>query len=489
MLSRRAFLLNSAASVATGLLPERASAVERAPTILKLQRRSIDVMGKPASVYAIRQPDGAAGFAADVGAHFRVRVENEIGEPSLIHWHGLTPPSAQDGVPGLSGPPIPPGDSADYDFPLPFGGSYFMHSHYGFQEQQLMAAPLILRDPKRYPDDQEVVVMLADFSFKPPQEIYASLTGGKGSMGHMGGMEMGHAGMNHAAMANMPASETITPKKDAARMGKPDLNDVDYDAFLANERALDDPQIVRIEKGGRILLRVINSAAMSAFHIDLGEREGTLVAVDGQDIAPVSGQSFPIAVGQRLDLLIQAPKDARPLPVFFVLEGERRRTGLILAPRQAPIPRLPDMADAASPALDLALEGQLRAMSPLAARQADRVVPIDLTGDMASYVWSINNVVWDPQTSPIPLKSGERVELAMTNRTMMSHPMHLHGHRFQVVEIDGRRFDGALRDTVLVPPGKRVVVAFDADNPGHWAFHCHLLYHAQAGMFASFKYS
>ncbi|WP_442756135.1 multicopper oxidase family protein [Methylocystis sp. JAN1] len=461
--------------------------MDAAPTTLKLQRRVIEVNGKPASVYAVGRSDGVSGVAADVGSRFRVRVENEIGEPSLMHWHGLTPPSAQDGVPGISGPAIQPGGAAEYDFPLPFGGTYFMHAHYGFQEQSLLAAPLIVRDPKRYAERQEVVVMLADFSFKAPPEIYAALTGGKGPE-HPRGMDRDAAGMD-MDMMRMADDAGAKPKPASmATATKPDLNDVDYDAFLANERTLADPQVVQIENGGRVLLRVINSAAMSAFHVDLGENEATLVAVDGQDVAPVSGKRFPIAVGQRLDLLMDAPKGPRAVPVFFVLEGEPRRTGIILAPPRAHISLLSDKALEASPALDLSLEAQLRASVPLAARKANRLVPIDLTGDMARYAWSINKVAWNEGTPPFDLKPGERVELAMTNRTMMSHPMHLHGHRFQVVEIEGRRFDGALRDTVLVPPGKRVVVAFDADNPGHWAFHCHLLYHAQAGMFASFKY-
>lgn len=506
MLSRRAFLLNAAAfSASSG----PSFAAEASPIILKLQRRVIEVYGKASSAYRIERSDGLAGVVLDKGSRFRVRVENELGEPSLIHWHGLTPPSNQDGVPGLSGPAIPPGGGAEYDFPLPDGGTYFMHAHYGFQEQQLLAAPLIIRDPTRYGDRQEVVVMLSDFSFKSPQEIYAGLTGGRssgatGGMGmggmDMGGMGMGHGGMNHGPMNHGPIEHSMAgmtatgahsddPAKPAAPMAKPDLNDVDYDAFLANERTLADPQVVQIENGGRALLRIVNSSAMSAFHVDLGDNIATLVAVDGQDVAPIAGKRFPIAVGQRLDLLLDAPKGEQATPVFFVLEGETRRTGVILAPPRAQISRLSEQALVSSPALDLSLEGQLRPVAPLPPRKPDRVVPINLTGDMASYVWSINDIVWNETTPPIELKFGERVELVMTNHTMMSHPMHLHGHRFQVVEIEGQRLNGALRDTLLLPPGKRVVVAFDANNPGHWAFHCHLLYHAQAGMFASFKYS
>src|SRR6266480_2399163 len=182
MFSRRAFLLSAAAST---LLPALSRAQTTpatspdpdtgAPTLLRIERRNIEVNGKPASVLGIRQPDGTFGIRTEVGKRFRVRVENRIEEPSLIHWHGLTPPWQQDGVPGVSGPPIAPGGSADYDFPLRFGGTFWMHSHQGLQEQSLLAAPLIIRDQRDRADQQEVIVMLADFSFTPPDQIFASL--------------------------------------------------------------------------------------------------------------------------------------------------------------------------------------------------------------------------------------------------------------------------------------------------------------------------
>ena len=141
-----------------------------------------------------------------------------------------------------------------------------------------------------------------------------------------------------------------------------------------------------------------------------------------------------------------------------------------------------------SAALTLDFERSLRARAPLAPRKADRVHRIDLTGEMAGYVWSLNNVVWNKDVPPLPVAKGERVELVMTNKTPMPHPMHLHGHEFQVVEIGGKRFAGAVRDTVLVTPKQQVVIAFDANNPGLWAFHCHLLYHLDAGMFTTLRY-
>ena len=129
-----------------------------------------------------------------------------------------------------------------------------------------------------------------------------------------------------------------------------------------------------------------------------------------------------------------------------------------------------------------------RAAEPLAQRKADRVHQVDLTGNMEGYVWSINGVAWNKDVPPLPISKGERVELVIKNKTLMPHPMHLHGHEFQVVEIDGKRLHGAVRDSVLVTPGTRVVIAFDANNPGWWAFHCHLLYHLDAGMFTTLRY-
>jgi FtsP/CotA-like multicopper oxidase with cupredoxin domain len=475
MLSRRAVIAGGVATLGGSAIASRAQTPPAEgtdggvpPTALRLERRDIEVKGKTASVFGIGQSGGAFGLTTDVGKPFRVRVENGIDEPSLIHWHGLTPPWRQDGVPGISGPPIPPGGSADYDFPLRFGGTFWMHSHQGLQEQLLMAAPLIIRDQRDREDEQEVVVMLADFSFTPPEQIFEGLKK-SGSM----------AGMGKSMKMATPMS-TGQPT--------PDLNDVKYDAFLSNDRTLADPEVIKIEPGGRVLLRIINSSSMSAYHIDLGQFDGELIAVDGFAVHPVRGRNFPIAVAQRLDIRATLPGGSGAYPVLAVLEGERSQTGVVLVAGSGSAPRIAGEADAPSPALTLDLERRLSAVEPLAPRKADRIHTINLTGEMAGYVWSLNNVVWNKDVPPLPVAKGERVELVMVNRTPMPHPMHLHGHEFQVVEIDGVRFAGAVRDTVLVPPGRRVVAAFDAENPGWWAFHCHLLYHLDAGMFATIRY-
>ena len=175
-------------------------------------------------------------------------------------------------------------------FPADFGGTFWMHSHEGLQEQLLLAAPLIIRDQRDRPDQQEVVVLLADFSFTPPEKIFEDLQ----KSGSMGGMaaraaagagssqKMGGAGMK---MGTAPAPKTamggMKMGGSAAAAPAPDLNDVKYDAFLANLRTLADPDIVKVEPGGRALLRIINGSSMSAFHIGLGALDGELIAVDG----------------------------------------------------------------------------------------------------------------------------------------------------------------------------------------------------------------
>lgn len=473
--TRRSLLAGGATAGILALHPaSRARAATPLPVRLTAGRRTIEVNGKAASVYGITQPDGTYGLTTSVKTPFRVHLENRIGTDTLIHWHGLTPPWQQDGVPGVSGPPIPAGGAADYDFPLDMPGTYWMHSHVGFQEQLLLSAPLIIHEAAPA-TEREIVLMLHDFTFTPPEEIFAKLRSRAATS--KTAMAMPHGTMNASGMAGMS-------EKGAA----PDLNDVSYDAFLANDRTLADPQVVRVAPGERIRLRIINGAAASNFHIRLGALRGAVLAVDGHPTRPLTGNSFPLAIAQRVDLLVQLPKQRSAWPVLAVVEGLNRRTGIVLATPGARIARLAQTAGRPSAPVGLLLEEQLRGASPLAPRRPDRVLTVALTGDMAAYVWTLNNRIYG-QDKPLMVARGERVEIVMPNRTMMSHPMHLHGHIFQVVEVNGRRFAGAMRDTVLVPPKTTVTIAFDANNPGRWAFHCHNLYHLEAGMMTTLRYT
>src|SRR5258708_6289339 len=412
---------------------------------------------------------------AVAGSQFRVRLSNDLASPTLVHWHGLAPPTDQDGVPELSQPALAAGHSYNYDFPLNRSGTFWMHSHVGLQEQQLLAAPLIVAGPDdAQADDQSVVIMLHDFSFRAPEEIFSRLRqrgGGHASMSmdsrNMGGMSEGQG---------MPGTMAM------------DLNDVEYDAYLANDRTLADPDVVRVEPGGRVRLRIINGSAATNFHIHLGQLKGQLIAVDGDSILPIDGSRFELAMAQRADIRLRLPRGSGAYPIVALREGGRQRTGIVLATKEARITRIESEAAQAAAPLGLDLERRLRTRNPLSAKPPSRVIPVALTGNMASYQWSINGQVYG-QNRPLMVRQNERVEMSIVNKTMMSHPMHLHGHHFQIVEIEGERFAGAMRDTVLVPPMANLKIAFDADNPGRWAFHCHNLYHMQAGMMTEVRYA
>jgi FtsP/CotA-like multicopper oxidase with cupredoxin domain len=477
LIDRRSFLAGSGRLLAVGgasaLLPAPLRAASPATT-LTIARRTIEVNGKAASVFAIRRPDGTPGIELDPGARFLVDLINSAGEDTIIHWHGQNAPYLQDGVADLKRPLLAAGATQVYDY-APTPGTHWMHSHHGLQEQRLMAAPLVVRSSEDVAADiQEVTVLLHDFSFRDPEEILAELTGGAAMAGHsMGGGGMDHSKMGHSGMTgmNMPAM---------------DLNDVEYDAFLANDRTLADPLVVQVEPRGRVRLRLINGAASTAFWIDLGALTGTLVAVDGTPVEPISGSRFPMTMAQRLDLIVETPAGGA-YPVTAQVEGRRDRTGFILATPGARVEKVPELAPSAVATVDLSLEMRLQAAQPLAEREADRRITVQLTGSMSPYLWSIDGRVWPDANRP-SIRAGERVVIELENRTEMAHPMHLHGHHFQVVTINGSEFSGAVRDTVLVPVMGSVRIAFDAENPGRWPFHCHNLYHMATGMMTELVY-
>jgi FtsP/CotA-like multicopper oxidase with cupredoxin domain len=481
-INRRRFLLGSATVAATGAglasLPWK-GALAAMTTRLAIGRRMIEVNGRSASVFGIRQPDGTPGITLGPDDLFRVDLVNDAGEDLIVHWHGQKAPYPQDGVADRNTSLIAAGATQSYDY-RPTPGTHWMHSHHSVQEQALMAAPMIVRSSDDLKADiQEVTVLLHDFSFRDPAEILAGLTGKAAAGGH--GMHgMAGSGMNAEMKPESGAGHGMTMPMSA------DLNDVEYDAFLANDRTLQDPLVVQVERRGRVRLRLINGAAASALWVDLGGLQGTLVAVDGAPIEPIPGSLFPMTMAQRLDLLVDVP-EAGAFPILAQVEGKPDRTGFILATPGAGVKKLGDLADSVAPAVDLSLETRLRALTPLVERRPDAVLTMALTGAMSPYQWSINNQLWPEADRPV-IREGERIVIEVQNQTPMAHPMHLHGHQFQVTAVNGRGFSGAVRDTVLVPIMGSVRLAFDADNPGRWPFHCHNLYHMLTGMMTELVY-
>jgi len=505
-LSRRSLL---AAGSAAGALPLLASrAVASAPPTSGDHRliagtRTLEVNGRAARVFRLTNETGRPGLTLAPGERFRVALTNQLQDHTIIHWHGQLPPWTQDGFPWSQTPPLAPASSKNYDY-APISGTYWMHSHHGLQEQNLMTAPLIIQSAAESREDrQEVVLMLNDFSFRAPDELLAGLTGQ--SPAAIQAMAREVENVPPPAMGQPPITSSMGTMRAASGMGGAiasgqmggmsmggmsgmgmDVNDVSYDAFLANDHTLADPEIVRVGGRGRVRLRIINSASSSQFWIDLSSLTGRVVAVDGHAVHPVAGSRFPLAIAQRLDILIDLPGSGA-FPILARLEGSRRRTGFVLATKGARITRIEQSGLDQMQPIDNSLEMRLSAAEPLTPRKPDLVHQFTLGGGMKPYSWSLNGEYW-PRITPLMLVKGQRVEIELVNHTTMAHPMHLHGHAFQVIAVNGKSINGAVRDTVLVMPKMAVRIAFDADNPGRWPFHCHNLYHMMTGMMTEFRY-
>jgi FtsP/CotA-like multicopper oxidase with cupredoxin domain len=471
------------------------------PVRLFVKEVPLKLLGKELTVIAIEQADGAQGYSPAKADGFHVEVVNQLKVPTSIHWHGLVLPNLMDGVPFVTQNPIPPGKSFTYDFPLKQSGTYWMHSHYGLQEQLYNSAPLIIWTPEEWAKaDRQVVIMFSDFSFTPPEQILKGLKRGMQSTATQEvspekKMGVTASGTMSGKMASSSPSEVVVQKWDDQKqrlvrtiIRAPEAEvDVKYDALIANRRTLDDPEIISVNAGESVLLRLIAASSNQNLYVDTGRLDAELLAVDGKAVRPIKGSFFQLGVAQRLDLRVIIPKEGGAYPIVAQGEGTKLLCGVILTTKGVSAPKLSRTASISTAALDNTQEKRLRAISLLSDRSIDRTLPAALGGNMSTYVWTINGAAY-PNNNSLDIQNGQRVGIAFTNSTNMGHPMHLHGHDFQVVGIDGEKLSGALRDTLMVPPGSKMTVAFDADNAGVWPMHCHLLYHLDTGMFTVVRY-
>lgn len=455
--NRRSFLTSSAGAVGALFAGAPWMAASAATPILTVASRTLEVNKKAAKVFSVLGSDGKPGMMAREGDRFSGELLNASGEPLQMHWHGQVKAPANQDRARPDGGALAVGQTDAHDFALT-PGTHWMHSH-SLSEQQLLAAPMVALE-RDAGGIQNVVVMLHDFAFRTPQEILTELVGGAAHAGNGGGMmgKMMKGGM----------------------MGMTHANDVKYDAFLANDRTLDDPDVVTVDKGGKVRLRIINGGTATAFFISTPGLQSSCVAVDGSPCQPSAQASYPLAQGQRIDLVVDIPLEGGAFPILAQVEADRAVTGLMLATAGASIAKISATADQPQAITDLTFETQLRAANPLPEKSADQSFMVML-GEEPGYRWTINGRAHG-ELQPFDVRQGERVEMTFMNPTSMMHPMHLHGHHFQVVAIGGQRFSGSLRDTVIIPAHNPVTVAFDANQKGSWFLHCHHLYHMASGM-------
>lgn len=442
---------------------------------------------------------GQPTYVVEEGGQFSVVYRNRMGAPTLMHVHGQVPPQALDGVPYLSSSPILPGRTRHTSFEAR-AGTYFVHSHFGPQHGEGLHAPVVVRGraPRGYPvrglDRARDVMMYVDevCPYMPMgRTLDEVLRPGAGlSCDHAAVIDM--MKMMHAHEDDPPPC----PELRAARHMH-----IRYARMLANGRGGEAPAREPLEPGERVRVRAVNACGMSNVWLSFGgAASATLVAVDGNWVRPanVSGGMW-LGVGNRADVVVEG--GAGGVVLLARAEGDEGEGG-------AAAERVPQAAvllgDAAAPGPagdapglpDLGLETRLRAWAPVVGPGDDAAQQVRVRLDNHKAERRMNGRTFfvgpgSPESEkPIAVRAGERVRLVMENHSPDSHAMHLHGHVFQVVAVDGVELEGgAVRDTAMVPGGCRsVAVEFVADHPGAWIFHCHMLMHLSLGMATTVSY-
>lgn len=457
--------------------PRSGRTVER---VLRAAAATVDLGGREVATWTYDGQLPAAPLRATVGDLLRVRLINDLPQPTTVHWHGLALRNDMDGVPDLTMPAVAPGAGFDYAFTVAHPGTYWFHPHVGPQLDTGLYAPLIVDDPAepgRY--DDEVIVVLDDWTdgwADSPDAILAKARrDGMGSMdmGDMNGDSTGSGGMGSGGMGMPTAADPLGS----------DTGDVRYPAHLINGRLPAAPHVVTARPGQRLRLRLINAGADTAYRFAVGGHRLTVTHTDGFAVEPVTVDTLIIGMGERYDLLltagdgvfpITAVPEGKPDPAAYALlrTGSGTRPAAGIRPAELTRQRLEYPMLQATPT------------AALSTRTPDRELVMTLTMADGGRQWLINGKAY-AQHDPLPVRSGERVRLTIDNQSMMFHPMHLHGHTFAVAGTDGRGFR---KDTVNVLPMQQLSVDFDADNPGQWLSHCHNIYHGELGMMTVLSY-
>lgn len=514
------------------------------------------------------------------GETVTIRVHNRMQESTSIHWHGILLPFEMDGVPGVTFPGIPAGETFTYRYSVKQSGTYWYHSHSGLQEQLGHYGPLVIdpATPEPYAYDREHVIVLSDWMFGDPHRAFARL---KKQSDYFNFRQRTIGDFFREARDNgLGATLEDRLAWGGMRMAPTDIADITgyVYTYLINGMGPETNWTGLFTPGERVRLRFINASAMSYFNVRIPGLPMTVVQADGQNVEPVEVDEFQIAVAETFDVIIR-PEAER---AFTIMAESMDRSGYArgtLAPRPsmtAPVPPLRepplrtmidmgmDMASMNMGGMDMggmkenaghgmpmahenhggrmdhaAMGGEskmkdmpgmagtgpivgrhgadghgpgntavaevqrsrlgepgtgladvghrvlvytdLRALEPYNQEPPDREIELHLTGNMERYMWSFDGKKFSEVEGPIPFRYGERVRLTLVNDTMMEHPIHLHGMWMELENGHGAHIPR--KHTISVKPGERLSALVTADAVGRWAFHCHLLYHMDAGMF------
>ena len=551
--TRRRLLRTAAATSALTLAPSplrsALAAPARAPLLsgtefqLEIAAAPINITGRQRTATAVNGSVPAPILRWREGDTVTLAVTNRLSEPSSIHWHGILVPNPMDGVPGLTFAGIPPGETFVYRFPVHQSGTYWYHSHSAFQEQTGLYGPLVI-DPKggyAQPFDRDYVVMLSDWTDTSPETIVSNLK----FQSDYYNFQQRTVGTFFDDVAKNGLAATVSDRLmwGQMRMSPTDILDVSGATYtyLLNGQPPARNWTALFRPGERVRLRFINGSTMSIFDVRVDGLPMSIVQADGNEVVPVMVDEFRIGVAETYDVIVQPTAD-RAYTIFVQSEDRTGYARGTLAPRagmEAAIPpmdprplrtmtdmgmgmqrgSMPDMSSMGAGAegkklagavgvdnvaempterLNRAGEGfppdrrvltyaDLRAIRPgNDPRPPSRDITLHLTGNMERFIWGFDGKKFS-EAEPIVLQRGERVRFVLINDSMMEHPIHLHGLWSELE--NGHGAYRPYKHTINVKPGEKLSYLVTADVPGRWAYHCHLLYHMELGMFREVRVS
>ena len=454
--------------VAAAERARRGSAARIAAVALEASEDAVDLGGVQVITWTYGGELPGKEIRVQRGDVLTAELTNKLPRPTTIHWHGIALRNDMDGVPVVTQTEVEGGGRFTYEFVVPDAGTYWFHPHVGTQLDTGLYAPLIVEDPDDGDDyDTELVVVLDDWLDglgRDPDAVFADL--------RTNGMPMGHEGMPR--MGVMPKSELLGG----------DVGDVTYQHMLANGRTTAAPRTFTARPGQRVRLRLINAGADTAFRVGLPGVRMTVTHTDGFPVVPRLADTVLLGMGERIDAVVTVPSTT--VPLLALAEGRDSYAQVIIRSGRPIDASASESAAKQLATLPAVTVDDVEAAEPnrLPRKAPDVTHRLTLDGPGGKYDWTINGKSYNPNDG-LPVRQGQRVRLRFENKSQMFHPMHLHGHTFQVAGRDGR---GARKDTALVLPGRAVEVDFDADNPGQWLTHCHNVYHGEAGMMTVVSY-
>jgi CopA family copper-resistance protein len=542
-------------ALASGLtaLPSRARTAERAavdgPPVLSgtefdltVGERAMSMSGRIRPATCVNGSVPAPTLYWREGTTVTLRVHNRLSVPSSIHWHGIILPFSMDGVPGISFPGIPPGETFTYRFPVRQSGTYWYHGHTRFQEQTGLYGAIVIEPAagESLQVDRDHVVLLSDWTDENPEHIFATLK----QMSDFYNFQLPTAADFARDARSMGVRAALAKRRlwNQMRMNPTDFGDVTGATYtyLVNGASPADNWTALAQPGDRVRLRLINGSSSTFFDVRIPGLPMTVISADGQGVDPVTVDEIRIGAAETYDVIVE-PKEDRAYTLFAQSMDRSGYARATLAPRpgmKADVPPLDPatwltMADMGmggmgvaghvamqsmqampgmnmkaiagiDPAVDMRVDQPSRALDDPGPRLrgngrrvltyadlytqggsqdprgATREIQLRLTGNMQRFIWGFDGKKFS-QSPALYFDRGERLRIVLTNDTMMAHPIHLHG---MFGELEAENGEVLVRKhTFVVQPAKQLSYLVTADNPGVWAYHCHLLYHMAAGMF------